>query len=279
VQASSASPLFDGAKKLVSQSEDFLSRILELSAKAVENKGFSKKFEKEMARLNSLPGDRVDEEFLAVLRQKLKVSPQESNDELESKFLSYLAEKQGISGIPEEDMRDYCVARCIVSLFESAEGFLADLSDEKRRNLDAYFHRACEGLTEEEMKVLKEFTGVDKLTSKTALELFRKMFIIGGGQALVSSAGFGPYLFLTTFLKSVSLMVGTTFSFAVYAAAASALSFVLSPFFLAGVLTLYAARRGKKSSEDATFNILSMYVALGALYAYSNSGGEEETSG
>ncbi len=52
-------------------------------------------------------------------------------------------------------------------------------------------------------------------------------------QLLLGSFGFGAFLFLTTFLKAFSLLLGTTFSFGTYLTATGLLAFILSfPFLL-----------------------------------------------
>lgn len=69
-------------------------------------------------------------------------------------------------------------------------------------------------------------------------------------QIIIGSLGFGFFLFLTTFMKAIGLLIGLSFSVGTYAALTSAFGFILSfPFMLitlvvsTGVLLKYTNQK------------------------------------
>ncbi len=86
-------------------------------------------------------------------------------------------------------------------------------------------------------------------------------------QMLVGATGFGAFLFLTTSIHALALLLGIGLSFGVYTAATSALAFLLSgPFFflvagLAGGFLYY------RTSEQLRGQLAKILIVTGRAHA------------
>ncbi|NLA58849.1 MAG: hypothetical protein GX047_05560 [Firmicutes bacterium] len=126
-------------------------------------------------------------------------------------------------------MFDYCVEEKIKQLKEQ----LVQMTDAELKELETIVREQFESLSKAEQAAIRETMGLEELSAKHVIGFLKQTSSVALAQMIVSGFGFGAYLFLTSLLKSFSLLLGTTFSFGVYTAATSALAFFLSgPFLL-----------------------------------------------
>jgi hypothetical protein len=133
---------------------------------------------------------------------------------------------------------------------------LQKLSLTQTQELEERMRGELDKLSKADQEAMRKALQIERLSAEAVVSVLK----IGGGaltaQALVSSFGFGVYLFLATTMKAVGLLFGTTFAFGTYAAASSSLAFLLSPPFF---LLLVALTGGFAMSRTA--NRLDDYKA------------------
>ncbi len=121
-------------------------------------------------------------------------------------------------------------------------------------------------LSTAEQDAIRTFTGLDELSSQSLIRFFKTTSSTAMAQLVLGSFGFGAYLFLSTMIKSISLLFGTTFSFATYTTAATMLSFTLSSWFLLLVAVFSAGFMFKGTGNALKDQLARMIVVIGRLY-------------
>jgi len=159
------------------------------------------------------------------------------------------------AGSLEEDVATAIVTGMITELKKK----LASLSPEERQKFEDLLRQEVARLTESDREALRRALGLDSLTATTLLTFLKTTSTVVATQLLISSFSFGAYLFLTTFIRATSLLLGITFSFGTYMAATSTLAFLLSaPFFLimAGVSGGALLRKADTRIDDEFAKVL-----------------------
>jgi|LSQX01.1.fsa_nt_gb hypothetical protein len=124
---------------------------------------------------------------------------------------------------------EHCVKEKIAQLQEQ----VTQLTGSKLEEFEAVLREQLQSLSKAEQEAIRATMGLEELSAKHVISILKQTSSIALAQMIVSGFGFGAYLFLTTLIKSFSLLLGVTFSFGVYTAATSMLAFLLSgPFLL-----------------------------------------------
>lgn len=122
---------------------------------------------------------------------------------------------------------------CINEQIERLQKRLSSLSDSQREELNRLLLAELEKMGQADQEALRQAIGVEELSADALVNFLKTTTGVAMAQLLLGSFGFGAFLFLTTFLKAFSLLLGTTFSFGTYLTATGLLAFILSfPFLL-----------------------------------------------
>jgi len=107
------------------------------------------------------------------------------------------------------------------------------------RDLDACeqrLERDLDTLGSADRESLRSLLGLEKLSGPALIGILRTTSSVALAQLVVGSMGFAPWLFLSTSIKAVSVLLGVTFSIGFYHGASSLLAGVLSLPFTFGVV-------------------------------------------
>jgi len=122
--------------------------------------------------------------------------------------------------------------RIVRDMYETLQKRVATLSAAGQAELEELLRHEISKLTQSDKEALRKALGLEALTAGTMLTFLKTTSAVAAAQVLITGVGFGSYLFLATFIKALSLLLGITFSFGTYLAATSALAFLLSGPFL-----------------------------------------------
>ncbi len=129
----------------------------------------------------------------------------------------------------ESAVYERCIEEMISQLKERLRGLSSEEYSRLEKEVEGWLHR----LSAADRKTIQEALHLEDLSGKALLSILQSGSSAAAAQMLVSSAGFGAYLFLTTIIHGLGLVTGTTFAFSTYAAATQGLAFLLSgPFLL-----------------------------------------------
>jgi hypothetical protein len=151
---------------------------------------------------------------------------------------AYLAHMAGQFKIPNWESMDpgklerKLYERCLEEQIDMIKNRLRKLNSDEEQEIKEILQKQIEALSHSEYETMRQVTGLDDLTGTAVLNLFKTSSALAIAQILISSSGFGAYLFLTTMIKAISLLLGITFSFGLYTGATAVMAFVLSPMFL-----------------------------------------------
>lgn len=216
--------------------EEWQERIQELDHKSDWNvTGLSKTVEKELADTKHL----MDYEVRAYLKEdiaKLIGLPRSSSkDEISQAYRGHIARQFKIprwGSLNPGDLEQKLYERCLEEQINMIKQRLHSLNKNEEQEIGDILQKEIESLSHSEQEAMRSATGLDELTGAALLTLLKNTSAIAITQALIASSGFGAYLFLTTFIKAISLLLGITISFSIYTGATTALAFLLSPLFL-----------------------------------------------
>lgn len=92
-------------------------------------------------------------------------------------------------------------------------------------------------LSSAEQEALKKTLKVDKISGQAMITFIKTVSSAALIQMILGGFGFSFFLFITTFMKALSLLIGVTFSFGAYSTVTTAFGFLLSvPFLLITIL-------------------------------------------
>jgi len=123
-------------------------------------------------------------------------------------------------------------ARVAVAFFEEImqqlrqQGVEGKLDEEE---LELLLEDMIGRMAEGDAKTMREALSLDKMSGAVLVDVLRRGGLTVSVLASLSAAGMGPFLALTTLIKSFTLLTGVTASFGTYTAAASGLGYLLSP--------------------------------------------------
>jgi len=138
-------------------------------------------------------------------------------------------DKITIKFTPAQDVEN-AIFKCYVErLLDNIKEKLQSAEDDEVEELERKLRYQLEKLSSGDADTLKKALNLQELTASNVVNLLKKGTITAGMLIAVDATGFGAFLFLTTFIKSISLLLGITFSFTTYTAATAALGFLLGP--------------------------------------------------
>jgi len=208
----------DNANAIQEKIDGYLSSNTRLGLQALLFKNFQEVFE-------------IDEEIILSQRQLDDISY-----DLEIKALQFQKEFSS-----EEDKLKTFTGNTFVDLrkyfLETMVEQFKDLDNSKQKKVLEDMVNKLNNLSPDELKKFKDKMNIDEVTNDSV-----KKILLGGGiysmfAGAVGVVGFPAYLFLTSFIGSISSIIGITLPFGVYTGATSVMAFLSSwflPIILAG---------------------------------------------
>ena len=208
----------DNANAIQEKIDGYLSSNTRLGLQALLFKNFQEVFE-------------IDEEIILSQRQLDDISY-----DLEIKALQFQKEFSS-----EEDKLKTFTGNTFVDLrkyfLETMVEQFKDLDNSKQKKVLEDMVNKLNNLSPDELKEFKDKMNIDEVTNDSV-----KKILLGGGiysmfAGAVGVVGFPAYLFLTSFIGSISSIIGITLPFGVYTGATSVMAFLSSwflPIILAG---------------------------------------------
>ena len=208
----------DNANAIQEKIDGYLSSNTRLGLQALLFKNFQEVFE-------------IDEEIILSQRQLDDISY-----DLEVKSLQFQKEFSS-----EEDKLKTFTGNTFVDLrkyfLETMVEQFKDLDNSKQKKVLEDMVNKLNNLSPDELKKFKDKMNIDEVTNDSV-----KKILLGGGiysmfAGAVGVVGFPAYLFLTSFIGSISSIIGITLPFGVYTGATSVMAFLSSwflPIILAG---------------------------------------------
>lgn len=216
--------------------ENWQERIHELDKKSDWDViGLQETVEKNLAEMQEL----TDYEVRAYLKEdiaKLAGLPRSSSmEEVSQAYLAHMARQFKIlkwEMLSPGALEQKLYQQCLEEQIEMIKQRLRRLNQDEEWEIEEILQKEIESLSQSEQEAMRQATGVDELTGSAVLTLFKGTSAVAITQILIASSGFGAYLFLSTMIKAISLLLGMTFSFGIYTGATAAMAFFLSPLFL-----------------------------------------------
>lgn len=198
----------------------------------------NKKFREEIAFLADL-----DEREISRMLRKRAVEIAEVDEQATDQVLSTAIinkAKRALGKKFEESVFENSVqleeeiyAICISELIDEIKKRLNVMSYDEEERVKKALEQEMARLSEIDQEAIKRATGLESLSSDAIMKFLKTTSGVAFAQLLIGSTGFGAFLFLTTSMKALSLLMGVTLPFASYMAATTFLSFLLSgPFLL-----------------------------------------------
>lgn len=149
--------------------------------------------------------------------------------------------------------------RCIEEQVELLKTRLNAMTPEEIDKFEEILREEIKKLSEADQEAIRQATGIDELSAKAMMHFLKTTSGVAVAQMLIGATGIGAYLFLTTTIKAIGLLMGVTFSFGAYTTASSTLAFLTSAPFLIIVMALGAGwmyRRTEARIKDQLAKIL-----------------------
>ncbi|HHW42037.1 MAG TPA: hypothetical protein GXX19_13020 [Syntrophomonadaceae bacterium] len=152
---------------------------------------------------------------------------------------------------------------CINDLIEQLQKKLNRMTMEEQDKFRKLLEDEIRSLSKANREAIKEATGLQELSSQALLNFFKTTSGVAFAQMLVGATGFGAFMFLTTTLKAISLLLGVSLPFGVYTVATSVLAFLLSGPFLLLVIALSGGAILYKTNEDLKHQLAKILIVTG----------------
>lgn len=229
--------------------------------------------EREYRRLNDLDEPDLMRHLLVRMAQIGGVDPTASKAAISEAVVKRAAGAWKIPVSEEMEAVEAAVyTRCLEERIAQVKEQVNQMTDSQLKELEAVMQEQIQSLSQAEQEAVRAAMGLEELSAEHMLRFLKQTSSIALAQMILSGFGFGAYLFLTTLIKSLSLLLGLTVSFGVYTAATSALAFLLSsPFLLiAGLISFgltYQKAGNALNDELAKLLILvgrSAFLQLGS---------------
>lgn len=210
----------------------------------------------QLAEQIDLEKKKLDRLSIAELRQRLldiladlagvpsekRQNPREFSIQAISKAAHFL--KIDTTLVPPEDAERLVFEKYLENLITDIRKQLQKGGPQLEEQLEKELRGLLEKMTTGEQEAIKQAMGLDNLTAKALLNIFKSggaaLAILGG----LHAAGFGLFLAAMTMLKALALLTGMSFGFGVYMATASFLGFLTGPVGMALAVTLASGTVG-----------------------------------
>ncbi|NLV91721.1 MAG: hypothetical protein GX030_04915 [Firmicutes bacterium] len=190
--------------------------------------------EREYRQLDALGEFDLGKNLLVRMAQIAGVDPTSSTSAVSEALIKRAAKACKIPIDQDIEVLEALVfEHCLEEKIAQIQEQLTQMTDSELEELEAVLREEIQSLSQAEQEAIRTTMGLDELSAKHVITFLKQASGIALAQMIISGFGFGAYLFLTTLIKSFSLLLGVTFSFGVYTTATSALAFLLSgPFLL-----------------------------------------------
>ncbi|MGI6037612.1 MAG: hypothetical protein ACOYD6_05230 [Limnochordia bacterium] len=164
---------------------------------------------------------------------------------------------------PLEPLEEAVFAHCLEEKMAQLKEQVSRMTDAQLKEFEAILNTQIQSLSKAEQETMGATLGLEELSAKHLTNFLKQTSSIAIAQMIISGFGFGSYLFPTTLIKSVSLLLGVTFSFGVYTTATSALAFLLSgPFLLLASLMGFGFMY-RKAGDSLNDELAKLLILVG----------------
>jgi len=160
---------------------------------------------------------------------KGEIDPVQLSEDSLERASAIFQDKVKIKFTAAKDVEKVIFRQYVERLLDNLKAKLDTADDDSIAAIEEKLREQLGKLSSGDAESLKEALDLQKLTSANILSLLKKGSITAGALLAADATGFGIFLFLTTLIKSFSLLLGVTFTFATYTAATTALGFLLGP--------------------------------------------------
>lgn len=143
---------------------------------------------------------------------------------------------------------------------------LRSISSDQEEDLKRILNQNLKKLSHAEREAIRKAIKTDELSGESLLRFLKTTSGIAIAQMLVGATGFGAFLFLTTSIHALGLLLGITFPFVTYTAATSTLSFLLSGPFLLLIAGLSGGFLYHQTTEGIKGELAKMLIVIGRAH-------------
>ncbi|MGI6114275.1 MAG: hypothetical protein ACOYEJ_09190 [Mahellales bacterium] len=226
------------------------------------------KIAKEHQRLVKLTDAEISKYFREKLIKLAKVNKVVDDKIIANAILHRAAKSMNIDVrlyLNAEALENAIFEAAIIEQIEQLKKFLELISAEDIEGFETKIKGELSKLSQVEIEAIEQAMGIENLTSKAFISFLKTTSGTAVAQIALSGFGFGIFLFLTTSIKALSLLLGITLPFSVYTTATTTLAFLLSaPFFLiiAAVSGGLIIRFTDKKIDD---HMAKLFITIGRL--------------
>lgn len=194
------------------------------------------KLEATTRRLAAMTDRTIEIRLRLALADLGKVPPKSSDAQVAEAILRRAAKAMKLDQPPVHDsgqLEQMVFEKCVDEQIDRLQQRLYRLSPTEQAQMRNLLRDELNRMGKGDQEALRAAIGVEKLSADALMMFLKTTSSVAITQLIIGGLGFGAFLFVTTFLKAFSLMLGMTFSFGTYMAATSTLVFILSlPFLL-----------------------------------------------
>lgn len=194
------------------------------------------KLEARTRRLAAMTDRTIEIRLRLALADLGKVPANSSDTQVAEAILRRAAKAIKLDRLPIADsgqLEQMVFEKCLNEQIDRLQQRLSKLSPAEQEQLRDLLRDELNRMGQGDREALRAAIGVERLSADALMMFLKTTSSVAITQMVIGGLGFGAFLFITTFLKAFSLMLGMTFSFGTYMAATSALAFILSfPFLL-----------------------------------------------
>jgi hypothetical protein len=226
----------------------------------------AERIEEEAKALSIWHNKTIERELGKKMRHIAGVGPDASDNVLAAAIIHRLARvyKLDPSAYPNRTALETALFEaCIQEQMQILQNHINKLSPRQEARFEEILNQQLKELSKADKEEIQRITNLNQLSARALIGFLKNTSTVALAQSLVAGTGFGAYLFLATAIKSVSLLAGVTFPFAVYATASSMLAFLLSGPFLLLTIFLSGGYIWRKTSEDLKTQLAKILFLTG----------------
>lgn len=249
-------------------SSDLKGKIEELNQKLDWDAEILKNnIEKEYKMIQGLSEEALNRKFFEKLYNIAEVK-QDADKEIVSNAISHRAAKCFKNIDPRyyldaAALEEAVFRACVEEQVDMIKKQLSQMQASEEIELEKILRAEIAKLSAGEQEAIKKNLGIEDISAKAIITFLKTSSTAAITQLIISGLGIGSFLFLTTFMKALSLLLGVTFSFGVYTAVTSTLSFLLSGPFLLLVMTVTGGFVLRATSSKVKDQLAKMLIIIG----------------
>ncbi len=159
----------------------------------------------------------------------------------------------------ENEVFEACVKERISELKKRLEA----MSPSEMENFEKILRDEIAKLRESDKEAIRNAIGLEELSASAIVAFLRSTSSVTIAQLVLGSFGFGSFLFLTTTMKALSLLLGVTFSFGAYTAATTIMAFLLSAPFLIMLAAISGGLILRRTSQQIDDQLAKLLIIVG----------------